>query len=101
MCGKSASAIGSGTARFGPAKPTGETRSENTGSNSIAWPASRTSMVAWPIQVTDGLFSGARRLAGSVTTAGKFQPPSGAGLGRPSRRRSHCQARTLALGGCG
>ncbi len=83
-----------------PDEPSGEARSENIGSVSIVWPASRTSTVAWPIQVTDGLASGARSAAGSVFTAGRFQPPAG-GLGTPLRSRSHCQAQKLAFSGCG
>ncbi len=62
-------------------------------------PASRTSIVACPIQVTDGLASGERSAAGSVLTAGRFQPPGG-GFGSPSRIRSHCHAQKLSLSGC-
>ena len=56
--GRSAMSIGSGTTRFGPAKRTGDARSEKIGSNRMFLPARRTSIVAWPIHVTDGLASG-------------------------------------------
>ena len=92
--------IGNGTMRFGPAKRTGDARSENIGSNRMFLPAIRTSMVACPIHVTDGLVSGERSAVASVFTDGRFHPPAG-GFGVPSRSRSHCHAQKLPLAACG
>ena len=92
--------IGSGTMRLGPAKATGDARSEKMGSKRMFAPARRTSSVACPIQVTDGLTSGEPSATGSVLTAGRFQPPGG-GFGSPSRMRSHCQDQKLSFSGCG
>ena len=92
--------IGSGTTRFGPANASGDARSEKIGSNRMFLPARRTSMVACPIHVTDGLVSGDASAAGSVFIAGRFQPEGG-GFGKPSRSRSHCQAQKLSRPPCG
>ena len=92
--------IGSGTMRFGPAKLKGDARSAKTGSKRMFLPASRTSIVACPIHVTDGLVCGERSAAGSVLTEGRFQP-SGGGFGSPSRIRSNCHAQKLSRPACG
>src|SRR6478672_3191461 len=100
MWGRSASASGNGAKRFGPAKATGEARSENCGSKRTFSPESCTRNDECPIQVTVGFSLFARRKATSVATRGTCQP-SGGGFGRPSRHCSHFHSQKLCGGGSG
>ena len=75
--------------RFGPAKGTGEARSEKIGSTRMFFPAMRTRTVAWPIHVTEGFASGACKAARSIATTGIRHPPSGSEIAV----RSDCQRR--------
>ena len=73
------------TWRFGPAKPTGEARSEKIGSVSMLAPPAWISMLAWPIQVT----------AGTIARAGDGV---GAQEGEVGRRRAASRAAAASAG---
>ena len=91
MCGSSASARPGATARFGPTKLSGETRSENTGSVMRFSAPNCASIVAWPTQVSAGcIVAPARALAWMNAVSGATRGVGVAGgRGRPSRAALH------------
>src|ERR1043166_4062672 len=70
MRGRSVNEIPGGLRRFGPPHETGLARSLHCGSVKILRPSIWIKRVAWPIQVTLGLMSPARRAAPSLATRG-------------------------------
>ena len=82
------------TTRFGPAKLSGEARSEKWGSVRMLDPPTRRSTVACPTQVSDGL-----AVSTGVAVLNRY-PPSGR-CGRPSRSRCHCQRQNPPFSACG